>query len=416
MAQTNKSGETVHERLKTSDLIPRLLCVVIAVIIWLYVMSNESPDYERTFSGVTVSIENAALLSNEYDLSVISGYGERADITVTGKKSDLISYSLEDIVPSVDVGSITTPGKHQLSISVTTPDGCTVGSVSPTSIEVYIDQIATKTLPVVVNISQVQHEQSITLGVPTPDVTAVTVSGPASVIEAASRAVVDLALGELTTGVTARGTLHVVTEDGATVDNPYLTLSQTSVGVTVPVYIEREIPITVGTKYGYFNEDNTRITVSPKSLTVRADPALLEGVDAFEIATIDEKKISGNETQIVAITLPAGVENLSSATSASISITHRNTTKKSLVVGDISIKNPNGLKYTLLTESVNLVLRAPTDIADALTDADVRLSAELNYSGITGIVQVPVTVTVADAYKNTVYELGEYAVSVMIEK
>ena len=227
---------------------------------------------------------------------------------------------------------------------------------------------------------------------------------------------VDLALGELTTGVTARGTLHVVTEDGATVDNPYLTLSQTSVGVTVPVYIEREIPITVGTKYGYFNEDNTRITVSPKSLTVRADPALLEGVDAFEIATIDEKKISGNETQIVAITLPAGVENLSSATSASISITHRNTTKKSLVVGDISIKNPNGLKYTLLTESVNLVLRAPTDIADALTDADVRLSAELNYSGITGIVQVPVTVTVADAYKNTVYELGEYAVSVMIEK
>ena len=110
MAQTNSKGETMHSRLKTSDLIPRLLCVVIAVIIWLYVMSNESPDYERTFSGVTVSIENAALLTSESELSVISGYGERADITVTGKKSDLISYSLEDIVPSVDVGGITTPG------------------------------------------------------------------------------------------------------------------------------------------------------------------------------------------------------------------------------------------------------------------------------------------------------------------
>ena len=83
MEQTNKSGETVRERLKTSDLIPRLLCVVIAVVIWLYVMSNESPDYERTFSGVTVSIENTALLSSEYDLSVISGYGARADITLT---------------------------------------------------------------------------------------------------------------------------------------------------------------------------------------------------------------------------------------------------------------------------------------------------------------------------------------------
>ena len=416
MAQTNSNGESVRRRLKTSDLIPRLLCVVIAVVIWLYVMSNESPDYERTFSGVTVSIENAALLQSESELSVISGYGERADITVTGKKSDLISYSLEDIVPSVDVGGITAPGKHQLAISVTAPDGCAVGSVSPTSIEVYIDKIAQKTLPVVVNITKVQHEQSISLGVPTPDVTAVTVSGPASVIEAATRAVVDLELGELNTGVTARGTLHVVTEDGVTVDNPYLTLSQTSVGVTVPVYIEREVPITVGTKYGYFNDDNVRITVSPKSLTVRADPALLEGVESFEIATVDEKKISGNETQMVAISLPDGVENLSGVTAASITITHRNTTKKSLVVGDISIKNPNGLQYTLLTESVNLVLRAPSDIVDELTAADVRLSAELNYSGITGVVQVPVTVTVADAYKGEVYELGEYAVSVMIEK
>ena len=41
---------------------------------------------------------------------------------------------------------------------------------------------------------------------------------------------------------------------------------------------------------------------------------------------------------------------------------------------------------------------------------------KLNYSGITGIVQVPVTVTVSSEYTGTVYELGEYAVSVMIEK
>ena len=423
MAETNNKptdkpteGEAVRERLKTSDLIPRLLCVLIAVVIWLYVMSNESPDYERTFSGVTVAIENTALLSSEYDLSVISGYGERADITVTGKKSDLISYSLEDIIPSVDVSGITEPGKHQLSISVTTPDGCATNSVSPTSIEIYVDRIATKTVPVKVNIVSVQHDQSITLGVTTPDVSAVTVSGPATVIDAAEAAVVDLELGELTTGVTARGALRVVTEEGATIDNPYLTLSQNSVGVNVPVYIEKEIPITVGTKYGYFNESNAVISVTPKKLTVRADPALLAGVESFEIATIDEKQINSNETQIVSINLPDGVENLSGVSSASISVTHKNTVKKSNVVDDVSIRNPNNLKYTLLTDSVNVVLRAPTDIADKLTSADVRLAAELNYSGITGVVQVPVTVTVSSEYTGTVYELGEYAVSVMIEK
>lgn len=423
MAETNNKptgkpteGEAVRERLKTSDLIPRLLCVVIAVFIWLYVMSNESPDYERTFSGVAVAIENTALLSNEYDLSVISGYGARADITVTGKKSDLISYSLEDIIPSVDVSGIKAPGKHQLSISVTTPDGCATNSVSPTSIEVYVDRIATKTVPVKVNIVSVQHDQSITLGVATPDVSAVTVSGPATVIDAAEAAVVDLELGELTTGISARGALRVVTEDGATVDNPYLTLSQNSVGVDVPVYIEKEIPITVGTKHGYFSEANAVVSVTPKAIAVRADPMLISGVESFEIATIDEKKINSNETQIVAISLPSGVENLSGISSASISVTHKNTVKKSIVVDDISIRNPNNLNYTLLTTSVNIVLRAPNGIADNLTGEDIRLFAELNYSGITGVVQLPVTVTVDSEYSDSVYELGEYTVSVMIEK
>ena len=83
---------------------------------------------------------------------------------------------------------------------------------------------------------------------------------------------------------------------------------------------------------------------------------------------------------------------------------------------DITIRNPNGLSYTLITDSVNIVLRAPSSIAAEITAADIRLSAELNYSGVTGVVQLPVTVAVADKYKDSVYELGEYKISVMIQK
>ena len=379
-------------------------------------MSNDSPDYERTFSGVPVSIENTALLSSSNGLTVLSGAGNLADITITGKKSDLISYSLEDIVASVDVGRITEAGRHQLSVSVTTPSGAILKSVSPTSVEIYVDQIATKTVPVQVNIVSIQYDQSISLGVPTPDVSAVTISGPASVIDAAKYAVVNLELGTVTTSVSARGELRLLTEDGAVIDNSFVVLSQSSVGVSIPVYIEREIPITVGTKYGFFNEENATIRVVPGSIMVRADPKLLSGVESLEVATIDEKQITSSETQIVTITLPAGVENVSGSTTATISVTHKGTERKSVVVQDITIRNPNGLSYTLITDSVNIVLRAPSSIAAEITAADIRLSAELNYSGVTGVVQLPVTVAVADKYKDSVYELGEYKISVMIQK
>lgn len=421
MAENKENaGNSAHKKDKNGrrapKFIPQLLCVAVAVIIWLYVMSNDSPDYERTFSGVPVSIENTALLSSSNGLTVLSGAGNLADITITGKKSDLISYSLEDIVASVDVGRITEAGRHQLSVSVTTPSGAILKSVSPTSVEIYVDQIATKTVPVQVNIVSIQYDQSISLGVPTPDVSAVTISGPASVIDAAKYAVVNLELGTVTTSVSARSELRLLTEDGAVIDNSFVVLSQSSVGVSIPVYIEREIPITVGTKYGFFNEENATIRVVPGSIMVRADPKLLSGVESLEVATIDEKQITSSETQIVTITLPAGVENVSGSTTATISVTHKGTERKSVVVQDITIRNPNGLSYTLITDSVNIVLRAPSSIAAEITAADIRLSAELNYSGVTGVVQLPVTVAVADKYKDSVYELGEYKISVMIQK
>ena len=421
MAENKENaGNSAHKKDKNGrrapKFIPQLLCVAVAVIIWLYVMSNDSPDYERTFSGVPVSIENTALLSSSNGLTVLSGAGNLADITITGKKSDLISYSLEDIVASVDVGRITEAGRHQLSVSVTTPSGAILKSVSPTSVEIYVDQIATKTVPVQVNIVSIQYDQSISLGVSTPDVSAVTISGPASVIDAAKYAVVNLELGTVTTSVSARGELRLLTEDGAVIDNSFVVLSQSSVGVSIPVYIEREIPITVGTKYGFFNEENATIRVVPGSIMVRADPKLLSGVESLEVATIDEKQITSSETQIVTITLPAGVENVSGSTTATISVTHKGTERKSVVVQDITIRNPNGLSYTLITDSVNIVLRAPSSIAAEITAADIRLSAELNYSGVTGVVQLPVTVAVADKYKDSVYELGEYKISVMIQK
>lgn len=244
----------------------------------------------------------------------------------------------------MDVGRITEAGRHQLSVSVTTPSGAILKSVSPTSVEIYVDQIATKTVPVQVNIVSIQYDQSISLGVPTPDVSAVTISGPASVIDAAKYAVVNLELGTVTTSVSARGELRLLTEDGAVIDNSFVVLSQSSVGVSIPVYIEREIPITVGTKYGFFNEENATIRVVPGSIMVRADPKLLSGVESLEVATIDEKQITSSETQIVTITLPAGVENVSGSTTATISVTHKGTERKSVVVQDITIRQPERLE------------------------------------------------------------------------
>lgn len=416
MKKSNTSGETVKSRLRVSDLIPRIVCIFVAVIIWLYVMSNDSPDYERTFSGVSVGVENSAILMSDKGLSVISGYGSLVDITVTGKRSDVVSYSLEDIVASVDVASVENGGKHQLSVSVAMPEGCVLKSVYPTSVEVYVDELSTKTIPVKVNITSVQYDQSISLGALTPDVSAVTVSGPSSVIDAAHSAVVELDLGTVTTSLNARGTIKIVNSDGAEIINPYLVVSQSSVGVSVPVYLEKDVSIDVDMKHGYLDKDNSVVTVTPKKITVRADPKLLSGVDSFTVATVDETKIGDDTTQIVTITLPEGVENVSGSDTASISVKHRGTVKKSVAISNITLENPNGLDYTVIADSVNVTFRTPTVLAEGLVPEEFEVIGELNYNGITGIVQVPLTVRVPSKYASSVYPIGEYTLTVNIGK
>ena len=409
-----KTDETVRERLQISDLIPRIVCVLVAFLLWLYVMSNNSPDYERTFSGVTVAVENAALLTTDKNLSVIQGYGNLTDITVTGKKSDVISYALDDIVASVDVSGIDGPGRHSLRVSVSTPDGCVLQSVRPASVEVYVDELSTKTIPVKVNVTSVQYDQEISLGAIVPDVSTVTVSGPVSVIAAAKEAVVDLALGTVTTSVTARGSLRVVTADGTPVDNPYLVLSQSSVGVTVPVYVERSLPITVAMKHGYLHKQNSEVRVVPETLTVRADPKLLEGVESLTVATLDETRIGDNITQIVTVSLPEGVENVSGTDTASISVRHKGTVKKTLAIYNIRVENPNDLEYSASSEIVNVTFRVPAELADELVSADFTVSGELAYSGVRGVVQMPLTVRVPTRYKDSVYPIGDYTLTVNI--
>ena len=406
--------EAIKKRLRVSDLLPRIVCVVIATVLWLYVMSNNSPDYERTFSGVNVGIENSAILMSQSDLSVMSGGSAYVDITVTGKRGDVVSYSLDDIIASVDVAKVTEGGKHQLPVSVTVPEGCVIKSVHPSTVEVYVDEISTKAVPVRVNIKSVQYDRAISLGAITPDVSAVTVSGPVSVIEMAKEAVVDLELGTITKSMHARGEIKIVSEDGAQIVNPYLVVSQSSVGVSVPVYLEKELPITVDMKHGYLTHDNSIVTITPKKIVVRADPTLLDGVVSLSVATLDETKLGDDTTQIVSINLPDCIENVSGSETATFTLRHRGTSKKSVAVSNIRLSNPNNLAYTVIGDSVNITFRAPSVLAESIKPEELEVYGELNYSGISGIVQVPLTVVIPNKYSSSVYAIGDYTLTVNI--
>ncbi|MHB1151014.1 MAG: CdaR family protein [Eubacteriales bacterium] len=401
-------GEYKVKDSRFSDAALKILAVIIAFIIWLYAMAMDSPTFTRTFGAVPVDIINVT------DMSIISGYDNTVDITVQGKKSEINKLEINDIVAYADVGKNETAGRHILSINVSLPGYVTLTGKSADSISVYMDNTVTKTVPVTVVAKNYMIDNGYELGSATPSITEINVEGPGGILEKIVSAQVSLKLGHITNSVTVTDTLTLVDSDGNAVTNPYIKMLTTEVEVTVPVYITKYVPLEAGYKYGYFNDNTVKVTITPPSLRIKGDPVIINSINKIIIYTIDEKKfITDNISQ--AINLDEGVINVSGIDTAKISIEHIGTETKEIVVDDFNVINPNNLNYELLDSFIIVKVRGPSSSLPYLTDASIKATVDLSgFSNASGTSSVAVTIEISGMYKTLVYEVGEYKTSVKI--
>lgn len=410
------SKETVKGRLRSTDLIPRILCVILAIIIWLYVLYNSSPDYEKSFGGVDVSITNTAVLADR-NLSIYDESVTPIEIVVLGRRGDISVCTKDDISASVDVSSITEPGMYELPISIDVPDTATVKSYYPKKISVSVQAVIEKEVEVVVKPS---YSTTFIAGTPTPAVKTVSVKGPASVLESLAHVEARPSFSQpLTTSMTASEVaLIACTKSGTPIDSPYIDITPGAVDVDIPIYDERKIPLKVDLLYGYLNNANATITISPSEIAVRTKVVggkTLESMEAITIATIDETALSGTLSTLVfdlAPLLPEGIEIVDESDAATVLIRHRSTVEKDIETSSITLANPNKVSYDLLTDSLNITFRS--SIADSFNLEKATILVEGNISDAENG-RVPVAVKIAGDFDAPVYAIGKYYVDIRIK-
>lgn len=403
-------GEYRVKESRLSDVATKILAVIIAFIIWFYAMATDSPTNTRTFPAVPINIQNVT----ETGLSVISGYENTVDITVQGKKSVINKLDPKYITAYVDVGDVHKAGRATRLISVSLPDGVTLADKSANSISVYMDVTMTKTVPVSVIFKNYMIDNGYELGDATPNIKEIKVDGPGAVLDKITGAQVSLELGHITNSVTVTDSLSLVDSDGNIVTNPYITMQTTDVEVTVPVYITKYVPLEVGYKYGYFNDNTVKITISPVYLRIKGDPKIINSTNRINITTLDEKKII-TDTISQAINLPDGVINVSGIDTATIGIKHIGTETKDIVVDKFNVINPNGLNYELLDSFITVKVRGPGSYLPYISNSGIRATVDLSgFSNVSGTSSVAVIIEITGMYKDSVYEVGEYKTSVKI--
>ena len=133
----------------TKNIAIKVLSLMFAILLWGYVLMTQNPPRVKTVTDVTVSIEGEADLTTRK----LTLRGDRAalleDVSVR-VRTELTSYadiSADDITASINLSRITSTGKHTVRIHAKSSSGDVV-SVSPSEIEVEIDTLTTRNIPI----------------------------------------------------------------------------------------------------------------------------------------------------------------------------------------------------------------------------------------------------------------------------
>ncbi len=401
-----------------------VLSLVVAVFLWVYVMSVDAPNSEQTFYGVKVSVNNIERLNQESGLSVVSeNENIYIDVVLQGKKSVLGKLSPDDIKAYVDVSAITEAGTHSLEIKyMPFPGGATFVSASSGTVSMVADITTTVNIPI-----SVKFENSIIpVGYSVGDIVLntehVTVTGARTDVEKIAEAVIILNTGTLTRSVTVKDVLPVLCDkSGDEVRSEYVSYNREYVDVYVPIYLEKEIKIKVGYQHGYFNEKNTSVILSPSKILVRGDAEKVEALgDSITVGNINEKTNSNSFVfDITKSMLGDGVTVVTGTSKVIATVSYTGIEVMDFLVEseNFKVNNPHKINYSLVQDGVVIKLRCPTGKLGYVNNENVEVLLDLSNLGSTeNTVSAKLVITFKGELAGVAYELSAYSVDVVIER
>ncbi len=405
-----------------SDLLPRIVCVLVAVIIWLYAVYNSNPDYEKSFDNVGVAAVNSGMLDDR-DLTVYGEINSTIEVVIYGNRGNITTYSKEDIKATVDLIGVTEAGHHTLVVNISVPDGATVKSFYPKEVTVQVEEVEVKEVPIK---AVPQYTSAYVSGEAVPSEAVAKVKGPRTELMLVDHVEARPTFEhELTTSMTAIGaTLVACTKDGSVIESSYIGIEPATVDVEIPLYDEREIPISVRQTNENFANVIESITVYPNIIKVRQrinGGETLEGVEEIIVAEFDEGELTGlrrNEKFTLPITLPDGYENLSGFDEITVSVAYKSyTTVMAFNCQKIELENPDKLSYELKTGSVEAYIRLPNTLALELAGSATAFDGFVFEGSLDDLEngKIKVKLNVPDEYERDIYPVSEYHVEVEVK-
>lgn len=280
--------------------LPKLLCLIAACALWVYVMNEQNPQVENTY---TVPVETRNL-----DRSLVAtNVPSTVKVKVRMARSDMIYMRSDNIKAYVDLSGMTDGDYPNTPILVSVPGDESVVSVSPKTFDLNIDTYAVKTLPANVQIFGTPETNfSVESNKATPDT--ITIAGSSTMVAKADRAVVSVNIAGKEKSFAEFDSVNILDADGNTVTGLDIMPSQVKVTVkmkeetklgNLPIKIETKGEPAKGYKVG-------KITVTPPVATLTAPISFFAANRTLDLDPLDVTGASSDIHQVVNVNVPSG--------------------------------------------------------------------------------------------------------------
>ncbi len=406
--------EAVEKSKNKYSFLVILFSVFVALVLWFYVQEAEAPDYKKTFTDVTVKMQS---LSSSF--SVIEGGENRVDVTLIGKRSDLNKIKSSDLEAYADLSQITQPGNYRADISVLVPKETELFGCFPQVATVFVDQTLSVSVPVVVELGEYTTGENVGIEAKAA-VEQVTIKGPKSVLDAIDHAKVKTGkLGEVKASFESNLDYEFYDKQGVKIESHHIITPEKNVLVHFAVIKTKTVPLTLQTKNGFWNEKDMRYTISPKSITVKGEPAAIDALESVPALILDEKTL--DTTRFTAtltgdkIPLPEGVSLGETLGDIKVTLDILNngskTIKMKLNSGHVAVTPPEkALNYSFNITSLSFKIRGGYENLRNATADDFYLNIDLSDITEAGEKEIPVQIVQTSATEGKFYPVGEYTV------
>ena len=299
------------ERLPKKNLTAKIIALIMAIVLWVYVMNEQNPPVEINME-VPLEVRN---LSNS---AIASGIPESVRVKVRGPRTIVISLSHNDIKSYIDLKGLS-DGSNNIKVNTAIPANMELVEVSPEKINVQLDTIASVQVPIEAKMYGVPSNGSV-MGKITYNIGTVAVKGPSQLLNRAVKAVAEVDVSNQIKDFTVNVPLTIVDDQNQKVEGLTINPTNASISVGITPVMSKKIIDVKPNVIGLLGKGVVlnQIIIKPEKVEISGDPTAVEKTDFIYTEPINLTGIEKDTLVEVKLQLKDGM--ISSKESVSVNL------------------------------------------------------------------------------------------------